>query len=99
MSEMFTLLRCTASNPVTSGESAGRALAASEKFDLCRNFRPILPQSSAIKAIMRTIVVIFILALITIAAAIYSDVILTGADVSQSQDPATSDITHALKRG
>jgi hypothetical protein len=50
---------------------------------------------------MRSMIVIFILALITIAGEIYSDAVLTSAGVSQtaSPDPATVAIVHGLKHG
>jgi hypothetical protein len=50
---------------------------------------------------MRTMAIIFVLALITVAFEIYSDAALTGAENSQTatQDPATKGIAHELKRG
>ncbi len=50
---------------------------------------------------MRTLAVIFVLALITIAFEIYSDAVLTSAEVSHTAvpDPATVAVAHALKRG
>jgi hypothetical protein len=50
---------------------------------------------------MRTVTVIFVLALITIAFEIYSDAALTSAEVSHTSvpDPATVAIAHALKPG
>jgi len=50
---------------------------------------------------MRTLAVIFVLALITIAFEIYSDAALTSAEVSHTAapDPATVAVAHALKRG
>jgi hypothetical protein len=50
---------------------------------------------------MRIVVVIFVLALITIAFEAYSDAALTSADVSHisAPDPATMAIAHGLKRG
>jgi hypothetical protein len=49
---------------------------------------------------MRTLAVIFVLALITIAFEIYSDAVLTSAEVSHTgvPDPATVAVAHALKR-
>jgi hypothetical protein len=49
---------------------------------------------------MRTLAVIFVLALITIAFEIYSDAALTSAEVSHTPapDPATVAVAHALKR-
>jgi hypothetical protein len=49
---------------------------------------------------MRTFVVVFVLALITIAFEIYSDAALTSAEVSHTApDPATLAIAHGLKHG
>ena len=50
---------------------------------------------------MKTMAVIFALALMTIAFEVYSDVALTSAEVSQTAapDPAAAAIAHALKRG
>jgi hypothetical protein len=50
---------------------------------------------------MKTLAVIFVLALITIAIEIYSDAALTSAEVSHTSvpDPATAAIAHALKHG
>jgi ABC-type xylose transport system permease subunit len=50
---------------------------------------------------MRTVAVIFALALITIAFEIYSDAVLTSAEVSHTAapDPATAAIAHGLKHG
>ena len=62
---------------------------------------PIWPQSRATNATMRTLAVIFVLALITIAFEIYSDAALTSAEVSHTAapDPATAAIAHGLKHG
>jgi hypothetical protein len=62
--------------------------------------RPILPQSCAINAAMRTLAVILVLALITIAGEIYSDIVLAGGSRSHiaAPDPATTAIVHGLKR-
>jgi hypothetical protein len=61
---------------------------------------PILPQSCATNAAMRTLAVILLLALITIAGAIYSDIVLAGGSRSHmaAPDPATTAIVHGLKR-
>jgi hypothetical protein len=61
----------------------------------------ILPHSSTIEWTMRTVFVVFVLALIAIAFEAYSDVALTSAGVSHtaSPDPATAAITHGLKHG
>ena len=50
---------------------------------------------------MRTVAVIFVLALITIAFEVYLDAVLMRAEVSHvaRPDPATLAIAHALKRG
>jgi hypothetical protein len=49
---------------------------------------------------MRTVAVIFALALITIAFEIYSDAVLTRSEFSRpAPDPATTAVAHALKRG
>ena len=50
---------------------------------------------------MRTMAVIFVLALITIAFEIYSDAALTSAEVSHTAapDPATVAVAHAVKSG
>jgi hypothetical protein len=50
---------------------------------------------------MKTMTVIFVLALITIAFEIYSDAALTSADVSHASapDPVTAAVAHALKHG
>jgi hypothetical protein len=50
---------------------------------------------------MRTLAVIFVLALITVAFEIYSDAALTSAEVSQTAapDPATVAVAHGLKPG
>jgi hypothetical protein len=55
----------------------------------------------ATNATMRTLVVIFVLALITIAFEIYSDAALTSAEVSHTAapDPATAAIAHGFKHG
>jgi hypothetical protein len=49
--------------------------------------------------IMRTVAVIFVLALITIAFEIYSDAALTSAEVSHTAAPARAAIAHGLKHG
>jgi hypothetical protein len=49
---------------------------------------------------MRTLAVIFVLALITIAFEIYSDAALTSSEVSRpAPDPATVAVAHALNGG
>jgi hypothetical protein len=49
---------------------------------------------------MRTIAVIFVMALIAIAAEIYSDIVLTREEAAHTAapDPATTAIAHGLKR-
>jgi hypothetical protein len=49
---------------------------------------------------MRTLAVILVLALITIAGEIYSDIVLAGGSRSHiaAPDPATTAIVHGLKR-
>jgi hypothetical protein len=46
---------------------------------------------------MRTIVVVFVLALVTIAFGIYSEAVLMGVSHIARPDPATLAIAHALK--
>jgi hypothetical protein len=50
---------------------------------------------------MKTVVIIFVLAFITIAFEVYSDASLTSADVSRTTapDPATVAIAHGLQHG
>jgi hypothetical protein len=50
---------------------------------------------------VRTLAVIFVMALIAIAFEIYSDAALTSAEVSHAAapDPATVAVAHALKPG
>jgi len=50
---------------------------------------------------MKTFFIIFVSALITIAFEVYSDTVLTSAEVSHSAapDPATVAIMHGLKDG
>jgi hypothetical protein len=50
---------------------------------------------------MKTLAVIFVLALITVAFEIYSDAALTSGEISQTAalDAATAAIAHAFKRG
>jgi hypothetical protein len=49
---------------------------------------------------MRTIAVIFALALLAIAAEIYSDIVLTRDEAAHTAvpDPATAAVAHGLKR-
>jgi hypothetical protein len=49
---------------------------------------------------MRTLIVVFVLALISIAFEVYSDAAMTSAEISRAApDPATTAIVHGLKRG
>ena len=50
---------------------------------------------------MKTITVIFVLALITVAFEIYADAALTSAEVSHTSAPdsVTTAVDHALRRG
>jgi hypothetical protein len=50
---------------------------------------------------MRTVTVIFILALLTIAGESYSDFVLTRDEISHTAtpDPATVAVAHAVKHG
>jgi hypothetical protein len=49
---------------------------------------------------MRTLVIVFILALISIGFEIYSDAALTSAEISHgAPDPVSAAIGHGLKRG
>jgi ABC-type xylose transport system permease subunit len=50
---------------------------------------------------MRTVAVIFALAVITIAFEIYSDAALTSAEIANTAapDPATAAMSHGLKHG
>jgi hypothetical protein len=50
---------------------------------------------------MRTFIVVFVLALITIAFEVYSDVALTSGSIAPqtAPDPATIAVAHGLKRG
>jgi hypothetical protein len=49
---------------------------------------------------MRTLVVVFVLALISIAFEVYSDAALTSAETPHNApDPVTMAIVHGLKRG
>jgi hypothetical protein len=49
---------------------------------------------------MKTVIVIFVLALVTIAFEVYSDATLTSAEVSRAApDAATVAIAHSAKRG
>ncbi len=59
------------------------------------------PQSRRYNPTMRTLTVIFVLALITIAFEVYSDAALTRAEISQSAAPddLAKTVASALERG
>jgi hypothetical protein len=60
----------------------------------------ILPHFAATCGAMRTLVVVFVLALISIAFEVYSDAALTSAETPHgAPDPVTMAIVHGLKRG
>jgi hypothetical protein len=60
----------------------------------------ILPHFAARSRTMRTLVVVFVLALISIAFEVYSDAALTSGETPHSDpDPVTLAIVHGLKRG
>jgi hypothetical protein len=60
----------------------------------------IPPYSCPINGTMRTIIVVVVLALVTIAFGIYSEAVLMGrAAPHAGPDPATLAIAHGLKRG
>ena len=50
---------------------------------------------------MRTVIVIFVMALLTIAGEIYSDFVLTRDEIAHTSepDPATVAVAHAAKHG
>jgi hypothetical protein len=64
-----------------------------------RLVRMILPHSVPTSRTMRIFFTVFALALITIAFEVYSDTVLTSAEVSHTAapDPATVAIIHGLK--
>jgi hypothetical protein len=60
----------------------------------------IWPHSRAIVSTMRTVFVIFILALITVAGEIYSDAVLTTGQIAPAaSDPAMAAVGRAVKPG
>jgi hypothetical protein len=64
----------------------------------CREGKLIWPHSLAHIRFMRTLVVIFVLALITLAGEIYSDAILTGGQVMPAaSDPIALAVGHATQ--
>jgi hypothetical protein len=48
---------------------------------------------------MKTLMIIFILALLSIAFEVYSDAALTGAEIPHVPDPVSVAVGHGLKRG
>jgi hypothetical protein len=61
---------------------------------------PILPHFAATSGAMRTLAVVFVLALISIAFEVYSDAALTSAETPHgAPDPVSVAIVHGLKRG
>jgi hypothetical protein len=79
-------------------------LAPASVFSLAFRFSPkCLADLASIRRddlTMRTVAVIFALALITIAFEIYSDAALTRSEFSRpAPDPATTAVVNALKRG
>jgi hypothetical protein len=64
-----------------------------------RYVRPVSPYWHAITETMKTIAVIFVLALITIAGGIYSDAVLTSGQVRSVAvpDPATAAVARAAR--
>jgi hypothetical protein len=60
----------------------------------------MLPHFAATSWTMRTLVVVFVLALISIAFEVYSDAALMSAEIPhRAPDPVTMAIAHGLKRG
>jgi len=78
----------------------GSALTASKIFGVSPKSLTDLAALTRDNPTMRTVAVIFVLALITIAFEIYSDAALTSAEVSHTAapDPATAAIAHGLKQ-
>jgi hypothetical protein len=82
-----------------------RKLAALAEHAVCHAGRSSLansiwPHSHATVFNMRTVWVIFVLALIAIAGEIYSDAVLTtGLIAPRALDPATVAVGHAAKSG
>jgi hypothetical protein len=55
---------------------------------------------AATRGAMRTLVIVFVLALISIAFEVYSDAAMTSAEIRHgAPDPVTVAIVHGLKRG
>jgi hypothetical protein len=65
-----------------------------------RDVRPIWPQLRAMNTVMKTVFVIFVLALLTIAGEIYSDTVLTSGQVAHVAvpDPVTIAVAHGTPR-
>ena len=61
-------------------------------------YRAYLTDSAVTDGTMRTVVVIFVLAMITIALEVYSDAGLTSVSHTARPDPVTLAIAHGLKR-
>ena len=60
----------------------------------------ILLHFNATSGTIRTLVVVFVLALISIVFEVYSDAVLTSAEIRhEAPDPVTMAIVHGLKRG
>ena len=60
----------------------------------------ILPHFNATSGTMRSLFVVFVLALISIVFEVYSDAVLTSAEIRhEAPDPVTMAIVHGLKRG
>jgi hypothetical protein len=66
-----------------------------------RDVRPIWPQLRAMNAAMKTVFVIFVLALLTIAGEIYSDAVMTSGQVANVAvpDPVTIAVAHGTPHG
>jgi hypothetical protein len=78
---------------------AGFALSSNETSVFRRLLWLILPHFAATSWTMRTLVVVFVLALISIAFEVYSDAALTSAEIPHgAPDPVTMAIAHSLKR-
>jgi hypothetical protein len=64
-------------------------------------FAKLPPHSAATNRTMRTFIVVFVLALITIAFEVYSDAALTSGNIAPraAPDPTVWAVYHGLKRG
>jgi hypothetical protein len=84
--------------PISLSPGAQIALAAISESWL--RLSPIWPYSRAIVPSMRTIWVIFVLAVITVAGEIYADAVMTSSLVAPAaSDPPTVAAGHAVKPG